>query len=170
MNGNRGLGKIVFFSSLLAATTFASSALPKLKCLNHNHRVSLDEQERGLVLLVSSERRSSPLLPMIDPRIGTVEVGPMPCAQTLGGATVCYTNVCRFERYFDFDGKELTDIKPSGEILLTALPEWRRDKVKRSHTRYLKVHFEINDLGEKGSVDESFETFPGKYCDLSDQH
>ena len=154
--------KMIFLLGIFSIASFAMGNTPKLSCLNHNYRISLDDSGgRDLSLSISSET-GRPLFPRIDPRIRTVVVGPMPCAQTLGHATVCFTDVCRYEKYYDFNGKELTDIEPNGDVLFTATPD-------RTHLgNQLRLHFEFNNWysGQKYAVDENFEIYPGKYCDF----
>ena len=148
---------------LFACACFSLNLFAGLSCLNHDLRVNLEKRGSDLDLRIESEN-GKPLLPSIDRRIRTIEVGPMPCAQTHGNATVCFTDVCRYEKFYDANGVELTDIEHSGDVLFTATPE--KSLGDDGYTDQLKVHFEINDwyFIRKHAVDMAFEIYPGKYC------
>jgi len=150
--------KKIFLLSAFSLAGFAIGDPPKLACVNQRHRVALEPSGKELSLVISSED-STPLLPDLDPRIRRIVIGPMPCAQTLGHATVCYTNVCHYEEFYGDDGKRL-DIEIGGAPLLTVTP----DPDDRSD--YLKVHFEWNGFEKRHVIEDRFEMYPGRSCEF----
>lgn len=148
---------------VLVVACLSQDLFADLNCVNHDIRVNLEKKGTDLTLRIQSENQK-PLLPTIDRRIRTIEVGPMPCAQTLGSATVCFTDVCRYEKFYDTNGVELTDIEHTGDVLFTATPE--KSQGEDGYTNNLNIHFELNDwyVARKHVVDVAFEMYPGKYC------
>lgn len=158
---------LALFGAIFATLVFAENTSPTLSCMDQNYAVNLDSSSGALMLSIASIPEDTPVLPSLDPRIRSFDVGPMPCAETLGHAMVCYTNVCYAQQFYDFSGNLLTDVTNHGDVMMTVLPD--ESYSNGSLTQVLKLHFEFSDpaTGVKHTIDNSFEIFPGNFCSFS---